>query len=191
MPPFLNWMDQFIPTASAVTLFKDKKTNTIINGVRNTAADRSWFTVWLAFDYLSTDFRSDTSRAKYATPRDDPKYKWILDVGNPIREFVLPKLIVGNSKMDVAVPSKFSLLQNYPNPFNPVTVISYQLAVNIFATVRVYDLLGREVATLMNEEKSAGSYTVQWDATHFTGGVYFYRLQAGAFSDTKKLLILK
>jgi hypothetical protein len=93
--------------------------------------------------------------------------------------------------MDVAVSSKFSLQQNFPNPFNSVTVISYQLAVNSFATVRVYDLLGREVATLMNEEKSAGSYTVQWDATHIASGVYFYRLQAGAFSDTKKLLLLR
>ncbi len=86
---------------------------------------------------------------------------------------------------------KFSLDQNYPNPFNPVTVISYQLTVNSVVTVRVYDLLGREAAMLVNEEKPAGSYTVRWDATHFASGVYFYRLQAGAFSDTKKLLLLR
>jgi photosystem II stability/assembly factor-like uncharacterized protein len=88
-------------------------------------------------------------------------------------------------------PKEFLLDQNYPNPFNPVTVISYQLAVNSFVTVRVYDLLGREAAMLVNEEKSAGSYTLRWDATHFASGVYFYRLQAGVFSDTKKLLLLK
>jgi flagellar hook assembly protein FlgD len=70
-------------------------------------------------------------------------------------------------------------------------VINYQLAVNSIVTVRVYDLLGREVVTLVNEQKSAGNYTAQWDATHFASGVYFYRLQAGAFSDTKKLLLLR
>ncbi len=57
--------------------------------------------------------------------------------------------------------------------------------------MKVYDLLGREVATLVNEHKPAGNYTVRWDATHFASGVYFYRLQAGNFSDTKKLLLLK
>jgi photosystem II stability/assembly factor-like uncharacterized protein len=90
-----------------------------------------------------------------------------------------------------AAPMKFSLDQNYPNPFNPVTVISYQLAVNSFVTVRVYDILGREVSILVNEEKPAGSYTIRWDATDFASGVFFYRLQAGTFSDTKKLLLLK
>jgi photosystem II stability/assembly factor-like uncharacterized protein len=90
-----------------------------------------------------------------------------------------------------AAPEIFSLDQNYPNPFNPVTVISYQLAVNSFVTVRLYDLLGREAAMLVNEEKSAGSYAVRWDATHFASGVYLYRLRAGVFSDTKKLLLLK
>jgi hypothetical protein len=184
---FENWMDQFTPTTSAVTLFKDKKTNTIINGVRNTATDKSWATVWLAFDYASVDFLSDTSKATGS----DKKYKWMFyDVKNPATLFI--KTTTGVSQQPEAlVPGQFSLAQNYPNPFNPVTVISYQLAVNSFVTVRVYDLLGREVATLVNEQKPAGVYTARWDATHFASGVYFYRLQAGAFSDTKKLLLLK
>jgi len=91
----------------------------------------------------------------------------------------------------VAVPELFRLAQNFPNPFNPATVISYQLAVNSFATMKVYDLLGREVATLVNEDKPAGSYTVQWDAAHFASGVYFYRVQAGNFIDTKKMILMK
>lgn len=100
-------------------------------------------------------------------------------------------VVVDVGKEPGPAPKEFLLDQNYPNPFNPVTVINYQLAVNSFVTVRVYDLLGREAAMLVNEEKPAGSYTVRWDATHFATGVHFYRLQAGAFSDTKKLLLLK
>jgi len=88
-------------------------------------------------------------------------------------------------------PGEFALLQNYPNPFNPVTVISYQLAANSFVTVKVYDFLGREVATLVNGELNEGTYTLQWNATGFASGVYFYRLQARNYSATKKLLLLR
>lgn len=110
-------------------------------------------------------------------------------VGNLAVNFI--KTLTAVTATSENMPVKFSLSQNYPNPFNPVTVISYQLAVNSFVTVKLYDLLGREAATLVNEQKPAGSYTVQWNATHFASGVYFYRLQAGNFSDTKKLLLLK
>ncbi|HCV41879.1 MAG TPA: hypothetical protein DGH68_00220, partial [Bacteroidetes bacterium] len=84
-----------------------------------------------------------------------------------------------------------SLFQNYPNPFNPTTAISYQLTAQSFATLKVNDVLGREVATLINEVKPPGTYTVQWDASGVTSGVYFYRLEAGGFVSTKKLLIVK
>lgn len=93
----------------------------------------------------------------------------------------------------------FALLQNYPNPFNPVTEINYHLAVNSFVSVTVYDVLGREITTLMEEKKSAGSYTIQWDASRYPSGVYFYRLrvrpidggQAGSFVETKKMVLLR
>lgn len=82
---FEDWMDQLIPTTSAKTLFKDHKNNTIVNGVRNTAADNSWYTVWLAFDYSSVDFLSDTSKS----PMSDPKYKWLFyDVKNMAANFI-------------------------------------------------------------------------------------------------------
>ena len=90
-----------------------------------------------------------------------------------------------------AGPSTFHLYQNYPNPFNPVTVIRYQLAVNSFVTVKVFDILGREIATLVNEKKDAGSYTMQWDATKYSSDVYFYQLRAGSFVQTKKMVLLK
>ncbi len=89
------------------------------------------------------------------------------------------------------IPTTFSLSQNYPNPFNPATVISYQLAVNSFVTVRVYDELGREVSRLVNGNQSAGSHSVRWDGANFSSGVYFYELNAGDFHDVKKMVLMK
>jgi alpha-D-xyloside xylohydrolase len=89
------------------------------------------------------------------------------------------------------VPARFTLEQNFPNPFNPSTLINYQLPVSTHVALKVYDVLGREVRTLVNEEKRAGSYRVKFDASGLPSGVYFYRLQAGSYSETKKLLVLK
>jgi Glycosyl hydrolase family 59/Secretion system C-terminal sorting domain len=89
------------------------------------------------------------------------------------------------------VPICFSLDQNYPNPFNPTTEIHYQLPENSFVTLKVYDILGREVATLINERQNVGNYNVTFNAGHLSSGVYLYRLQAGAYSNTKKLLLVK
>lgn len=92
-----------------------------------------------------------------------------------------------NSKM----PHSFNLYQNYPNPFNPFTLIGYQLPVNVFVTVKVFDVLGREIETLVNKYQNAGNYSVQFNASNLPSGVYFYRLETGTFHETKKLLLLK
>lgn len=91
----------------------------------------------------------------------------------------------------VAVPTKYELEQNYPNPFNPATTIAYQLPNDGFVTLKVFDLLGREVATLVNEEQKADYYKVTFDAARFASGVYFYRLQVGEFTAVKRLMVLK
>lgn len=88
-------------------------------------------------------------------------------------------------------PASYALNQNYPNPFNPATVISYQLPVVSKVRLTVYDVLGREVATLVNEMKPAGSYTARWNAAGFASGVYFYRIEAGKFTETRKLMLMK
>ncbi len=85
----------------------------------------------------------------------------------------------------------FRLDQNYPNPFNPSTEIRYLVPVRSFLTLKIYDLLGREVATLVNEEKPAGEYTVQWNPQGMPSGVYFYRLVAGSYVGTRKLVIVR
>ena len=94
---------------------------------------------------------------------------------------------------DEGVPRTFSLSQNYPNPFNPSTVISYQLPVSSKVTLKIYDLLGREVATLVNEEQSAGRHNYELGITNYemSSGIYFYKLQANNFVETKKMLVIK
>jgi hypothetical protein len=89
------------------------------------------------------------------------------------------------------LPEAFSLSQNYPNPFNPTTNFQFSIASLQLTILKVYDVLGREVATLVNEVKPPGEYTVWWDATGVPSGVYFYRLTAGAFSETRKLILLR
>ena len=94
------------------------------------------------------------------------------------------------------VPTSFQLLQNYPNPFNPTTNIGFRIAnfpegTSGFVILKVFDVLGREVATLVNEEKSAGSYEVEFDASVLSSGIYFYQLQVDEFIQTKKMILLK
>ncbi len=83
------------------------------------------------------------------------------------------------------------LENNYPNPFNPTTEIRYQIPKVSHVTLKVFDILGREVATLVNEQKSPGTYTVRWDASGVASGIYFYRMQAGMFVETKKMLLVR
>jgi hypothetical protein len=89
------------------------------------------------------------------------------------------------------IPTIFELAQNYPNPFNPATIIRYQLPESSKVTLKIYDILGNEVITLLNEDKEAGIYEVIFNASNYSSGVYFYRIQAGSFVETKKMVLLK
>jgi hypothetical protein len=94
-------------------------------------------------------------------------------------------------KVSFGIPDVFYLNQNYPNPFNPLTVIKYQIPEVSFVTLNVYDVLGREVSTLVNEEKPVGSYEVEFDGSELTSGIYFYRLMTGDFIMTKSMMLMK
>jgi 3-phytase len=89
------------------------------------------------------------------------------------------------------VPKIFFLTQNYPNPFNPITIINYGISEKTNVSLKIYNSLGVEIATLINEEKSAGKYTKKFDATGLPSGIYFFSLNAGGFSETKKMILLK
>jgi len=85
----------------------------------------------------------------------------------------------------------FELNQNYPNPFNPTTTIKYQIPELSFVTIKVFDVLGSEITTLVNEEKAIGSYEVEFDASRLSSGIYFYQLKSGDFVETKKMILMK
>ncbi len=98
-----------------------------------------------------------------------------------------------SSELEVAInlPKQFAVWQNYPNPFNSSTTISFNLPSRSFISLKVFDLIGREVATIVSEELQEGNYSRQWNASDLPSGTYFYRLQAGSFTETKKLVLLK
>jgi len=100
-------------------------------------------------------------------------------------------LSVGIENDPLEIPTEFLLSQNYPNPFNPSTVISYQLVVGSHISLKIYDVLGNEVATLVNEEKPAGTYEMDFDASALSSGVYSYKIEAGDFVQTKKMILLR
>ncbi len=89
------------------------------------------------------------------------------------------------------IVKEFELFQNYPNPFNPTSTIKYQIPELDFVTLKVYDVLGNEIATLVNEEKPAGTYEVEYKGSGLPSGIYFYRLQANTFVETKKMVLIK
>ena len=100
-------------------------------------------------------------------------------------------VVTGFTQTNSEIPDKFSLSQNYPNPFNPSTVISYQLPVAGFTTLKIYDALGSEVKTLVNEKQNAGNYSVTFDGSNLPSGIYFYKLVTEKFSETKKMVLVK
>lgn len=94
-------------------------------------------------------------------------------------------------KIETELPTKYGLFQNYPNPFNPNTKIRFQIKEQGFVSLKVYDILGKEVATLVYEKQLPGTFELSWDATGNPNGIYFYRIDTDNFSDTKKMVLTK
>jgi hypothetical protein len=102
----------------------------------------------------------------------------------------IPSTGVGENTLS-ELPKSFSLQQNYPNPFNPSTTIEYSIPHSSQVTVRIFDILGRDVAVVVNEEKTPGTYTATWNATSASSGIYFYTLHAGEFRETRRMILIK
>jgi len=100
-------------------------------------------------------------------------------------------IITGVEQVGATVPTDFVLEQNYPNPFNPSTTIRYSTTATSLVTIRIYDVLGREVSTLQNETQEAGTHEVRFNASEFSSGIYFYRLQAGSSVATRKMILVR
>ncbi len=145
---------------------------------------------WLSFDSVSLTFQGTpaviTGRPKFINLIVYDSLHATASTNFSLT--ILPSSEVNNHKTQAR---EFGLTQNYPNPFNPITVISYQLPISSTVSLKVYNMIGQEVVTLVNEIRPAGFHNVQFDAAKMSSGVYFYSLQTENFSETKKLILLK
>jgi outer membrane protein assembly factor BamB len=196
------WFEEFdsqaddIPNALAI----DIENNIYITGI---SVDSVWNTYVLRF--------SETGNLKWIYNTDEIAYERLflhniiiedssLFIGGGLSDtptksniFVMKldqKLSTGFYD-DYLILSKYELKQNFPNPFNPSTTINYHIPEMSFVTLKVYDVLGNEVATLVSEEKHTGNYEVEFGGTGLPSGIYFYRIQAGSFIETKKMVLMK
>jgi hypothetical protein len=111
------------------------------------------------------------------------------EIWNFVKDFVLEPTDI--SEEQIIIPGKFTLDQNYPNPFNPSTTISWQSPGRSWQTLKVYDVLGNEIAVLINGEQEAGNHSINFNAANLSSGVYFYRLDTEKFSETKSMILIK
>jgi len=116
----------------------------------------------------------------------------LIDYSNEIIDAINSELLKQRNEVNTKIiPDGFALQQNYPNPFNPSTNIGFKISDRGFVSLKVYDILGNEVVTLVNEEKPAGSYEVEFNASSIASGVYVYILKAGTFIESKKMVLIK
>lgn len=116
---------------------------------------------------------------------------WSPEIKTLLINIVRYMLNIVNVDEDISLPETFELYQNYPNPFNPITNIQFQIPNSGFVSLKVYDVIGKEVATLVDEYKPAGMHNVQFTMNNLTSGIYFYQLKAGSFTETKKMILIK
>ena len=171
--------------------------NVVLNWNTATEVNNSGFEIQRSTDrinFLKVSFISGfgtTTEPKNYTYTDNSvnngKYFYRLKQIDFNGEFAYSDIV----EVEVTVPKKFKLFQNYPNPFNPSTLISYNIPQNSFVTIKVYDVIGNEVATLVNQTQDAGKYDISFDASNLSNGVYFYSIKAGNFSSTKKMILMK
>ncbi len=184
-----NDMKVFRQRGSEMVQVGEHGASILINGGGNTflyqaylgrleAADNDSFYVYVDDDARqtgSTSLVGNTARTWY----DGISYA-------TVAQEVIPSEIIG-----INLISMFQLGQNYPNPFNPATTINFSIPVKSIVNLEIYDLLGNKVATLVNEEKSSGNYSVSFDGSSFSSGIYYYRISAGSLVETRKMILLK
>ena len=130
-------------------------------------------------------FETNSSTSPYTQTDIDP-----FDYKNKFYTYTLKTVTGVNDKSSEGILT-LNLSLNYPNPFNPSTLIQYRVPAGGLVTLKVFDVLGREIRTLVNEYRSGGNYTVSFDASKFASGIYFYQLRSGNYVSTKKMLLLK
>ena len=191
-PIQITWIDNPNTYVTQYQIWRRVKHNGIMGPQTFLETVNSGVQSYTDYEYLKTDgytddFLSYDVRAYYEPDGtySDPSYYVVYGMEN--YSILEDKQIVS---LFNEIPADYSIT-NYPNPFNPTTTINYQLPENGFVTLRVYDLLGKEVATLVNENKSAGYYKVNFDASKLTSGVYIYTINAGNYIQSRKMLLTK
>jgi len=181
-----NWIDNLTPTESAVVDFTDPNQSDAAVGIHNEG--ENWKTVFWTLDPICL--------AYYSPADTSSSYHWILNVGNGnplvnvLNWFESPVTAIEDG--DVITARAYHLKQNYPNPFNPTTTIEYSIPNKAKVTLKVFDIQGREVVTLIDNNEAAGKHTVNFDASKFATGIYFYQLSTSDNQSlVKKMMFIK
>lgn len=157
------------------------------------AADKSWKIEEAGFGKNAYRVRyiPQTGPSKFTQPYTAPNDKWTDKADKSDQVESWPAGLSDIRDLENGLPTNYSLEQNYPNPFNPTTTIRFAIPKDEMVSLKVYNVLGQEVSTLVNQNLKAGSYAFDFDASKLTSGVYFYTIQAGKFNETRKMLLLK
>jgi len=151
--------------------------------------------LWATYYFTITNWENDDCvRIDTLTFNSASNNLWIIATGDYYIEFVGETWVCNPTDVNsstVNIPDTYALSQNYPNPFNPTTTINFDVPVREHVTLKVYNILGQEVETLVDEEMSAGYKHIDWDGAKYSSGVYFYKLNAGDFVETKKMSLVK
>jgi len=181
-----NWTEQtsVITTLYSVS-FTDSNNGTAVGRYGTIFRTTNGGTNW------TEQTRTGTYNFLYGVSFTDANNGWAVgEIGTILRTTNGGATFVEEGQID-EMPTEFLLSQNFPNPFNPSTSIQYAVSSRQFVKLTVYDLLGREIETLVNEEKPAGTYEITWYSENLPSGVYFYQLKAGSYLETKKMLLMK
>jgi len=179
----------FVPYAATVpgfgnfTLFID---NVDVSG-KIPVPHTGGFENWTPFATEDVHLETGVHIMRFEFDSDSDKTEWLFS----LNYIEVSKSIVDGIEDQTDLPTDFKLMQNYPNPFNPNTIINYSVPKQGKVTIAVFNALGKQVATLVNEEKSAGNYKIDFNAENLSSGIYFYKMQANEFIQTKKMLLLK
>lgn len=183
---YFQYLDKrnYSPSSSSYDVFVARTTDggTTFQDTRVNTSTVSSAPCWLG-DYMNISAYNNKVRPV-----------WITCLGNynyMMTAIIDSFYVIGIQKISDKIPAFFNLYQNYPNPFNPTTKIRYQIPKGSNVVLKVYDLLGREVAVLVNEKQAPGIYEVDWDASNYPSGVYFYKLIAGDYHETKRMVLIK